>query len=335
MKVLITGATGFLGSHLVEFLAKQGHEVFALVRNEEKFNKLNLPAKPISGYLQSDGPHDWIKKLPYDLDAVIHNAGIVHSFNPRDFYDINSRATKQLIEDLKIMFPHQLRFCLISSLAAAGASEKKKPLTEDLEPKPISHYGHSKHLAEIYLNELAPSQWKKTIIRPPIIIGPRDEGFVDVFTMVKNGFIIIPGMDGHHKEYSFVCVFDLVTAIHRAIKLNVKKTTPEIFFISHPRACTYGELIARIMKLVNPTKRVKVNLPIFIVFIGAFLNRILHSFFPKYNFRLTPDKAMEINGSSWVCSSSKADELLSLNYEWNLEQTLKVTYEDYKNSGKV
>lgn len=335
MKILITGATGFLGSHLVEFLAKNGHEIFALVRDEEKFQKLNLPAIPIIGTLQSEYSHEWIKKLPYDLDAVIHNAGIVHSFDPRDFYDVNARATKQLIDDLAIMFPQNFRFCLISSLAAAGPSQKKKPRTEEDQAAPISHYGHSKHLAEIYLKDCSPNAWKKTIIRPPIIIGPRDEAFLDVFTMVKQGLILIPGLDGHHKEYSFVCVFDLINAISKAILYNPKRSDPEIFFVSHPRPFTYGELLARITNLVEPTKRVKINLPHFAIFLAAGLNRLLHSFFPKFNFRLTPDKAMELKAQAWVSSSNKADELLAINYQWNLEQTLKTTFDEYKSKGKV
>lgn len=335
MKILITGATGFLGSHLVEFLAKNGHEIFALVRDEEKFHKLNLPAHPIMGSLQYEHPHDWIKKLPHDLDAVIHNAGIVHSFDPRLFYDVNSRATKQLIDDLAIMYPQQLRFCLISSLAAAGPSEKKKPRVEENKESPISHYGHSKHLAEIYLKEDGPQNWKKTIIRPPIIIGPRDEAFVDVFTMIKKGFILIPGMDGHHKEYSFVCVFDLINAINKAVLYTPKKNDPEIFFVSHPRPFTYGELLARITNLIEPTTRVKLNLPHFVIFIVASFNRLFHSFYPKFNFRLTPDKAMELKAQAWVSSSNKADEFLSINYQWNLEQALKITFDDYKSKGKV
>lgn len=335
MKILITGATGFLGSHLTKHLAQMGHQIFALVRNEEKFQKLNLPATPIVGELRFDGPHHWIKKLPHDLDAVIHNAGIVHSFNPKKFYDINSRATKQLIEDLAIMYPQQLRFTLISSLAASGASSKGRPRTEEDEPKPISHYGHSKHLAEIYLGERAPATWKKIIIRPPVIIGPGDEAFVDVFTMVKKGFVVVPGLQGDEKEYSFVCVYDLIDAIAKTFKLNLKKTTPEIFFIGHPKPFTYGELLEKITELVNPPKRFNLRVPFILIFIAACLNRLLHSFFPQFDFRLTPDKAMEIKEDYWVCSATHADELMSLNYQWTFEQTLKTTHEDYKNQNKL
>jgi len=335
MKILITGATGFLGSHLVELMAKEGHEILALVRDEEKFKKLNLPAKPIMGDLQSEHPHEWIKKLPHDLDAVIHNAGIVHSFNPRDFYDVNSRATKQLLDDLAIMFPQTLRFCLISSLSAAGPSQKKKPLKEEDKAHPIGHYGHSKHLAEIYFDKIAPASWKKTIIRPPIIIGPRDEAMVDFFTMVKKGLIIIPGLDGQHKEFSFVCVFDLINTINKALLYNPKKKGPEIFFVAHPRPFTYNELIARVTNLLKPAKRFTIILPNFIIFLAAIINRFIHFMYPDFNFRLTPDKAMELKAPAWICSSNKADELLSINYQWNLEQTLQVTFDDYKNKGKI
>ncbi len=335
MKILITGATGFLGSHLTEYLAQAGHELFVLVRDEEKFKKLNLKATAIVGSLRYDKAHDWIHELPHDLDAVIHNAGIVHAFDFKKFYDTNARATERLIEDLATLYPNNLRFCFISSLAASGPSLPKKQKTEEEPLTPVSHYGHSKHLAEIYLEKKAPATWKKTIIRPPIIIGPRDEGMLDVFKMIKQGIIAIPGLKGQHKEFSFVAVFDLISIIEKAILFNPKKNTPEAFFVAHPRAFTYSELIARISNLVGPAKKMKFHVPIFILFLAACFNHLLHRLNPKKDFRLTLDKIMEIKASGWVSSSSKADEVLAINYQWNLEQILKVTFEDYQKSKKL
>ena len=76
MKILVTGSTGFVGSHLCQLLDKSGHEVYALVRNPSKAKEFNIPGHHIKGDLSS---FDWVATLPDDLDAVVHTAGIVHS----------------------------------------------------------------------------------------------------------------------------------------------------------------------------------------------------------------------------------------------------------------
>ena len=100
MKILITGATGFVGSHLNERLRSEGHETFLLVRNEKKAKEFNLEGNFISGSLSADKELQWLSHLPEDLDSVVHVAGIVHSPKNEDFVNINTLGTKNLFKQL-------------------------------------------------------------------------------------------------------------------------------------------------------------------------------------------------------------------------------------------
>ncbi len=181
MKVLVTGATGFVGSHLCDLLTKNNHQVFALVRNPTKAKEFGVPGVHLQGDLSS---FEWINDLPKDLDAVVHTAGIVHSFDSKDFYDVNATATKALIEALASF--DGLKFTLVSSQAAGGPSPKSNPAKEDANAA-VSDYGRSKRLAEEYV-ACAPKSWSVSVVRPPMVIGPRDPAVLDIFKMVKSQY---------------------------------------------------------------------------------------------------------------------------------------------------
>lgn len=203
MKVFITGATGFVGGHLVESLTNEGIENIGLARSLDKWNSFDLPGSPLLGDLNPDSIDNWIKKLPADLTHVVHTAGIVHSFNKDQFFKVNTQGTKTLFKKLKERYP-KLHFVFISSLAAVGPSSNGLPHHELSELKPTSQYGRSKKEAEDYLKLNLPSEWSLTIIRPPMVIGPRDPAVLDIFKMVKSRLVLETGLKGRKKQYSFV-----------------------------------------------------------------------------------------------------------------------------------
>lgn len=333
--ILVTGATGFIGSHLCELLLKEGHNVYALARNEQKFLKLGIPATLILGELKHSSRNNWIDELPPDLDVVVHTAGIVHSFKEKEFYTVNYRKTEHLINELLENFP-TLHFILLSSLSAQGPDKKNKILKESSKANPVCHYGNSKLLGEIALKKCDGPGWKKTVIRPSMVIGPRDQGVLDVFRMVKSGLVLLPGLDGMKKRYSFVNVFDLNNLIYRAICYPpLTSTKTKIFLAAHPEPVYYSELIDSIKKVQNKNWSFNLRLPIFFVKLVAFSTALINKFFPKIDFRLTPDKVDQIKQKAWVCSSSKAMEELEMQYTHDLESTIKTTYEDYHQRGWI
>lgn len=330
MKILVTGATGFVGSHLCEKLVKEGHKVFALARNEEKFKKFGVPGKLIKGSLEYKSRNLWVNDLPDDLDAVVHTAGIVHTFNIKNFYDTNSKATKRLVKDLKERYK-KLKFTFISSHSVAGPSDNFLPVDEESSPQPVSHYGHSKYLGEISLYEVAPKTWDINIIRPTMVIGPRDSGILDIFKMVNSGLVILAGIDGKIKRYTFVCIFDLVDVIVKSLSYKkIGTSNIEIFYAGHPKTLTYRDLINKVQYCLNKNNVIFLSLPIFVIRIFAWVLLMLKKVIPSVDFRLTPDKVSEIKPQAWVCSSKKSRELLHVSYQWDLDQTLAETFKDYK-----
>jgi nucleoside-diphosphate-sugar epimerase len=327
VKILITGATGFIGPHIMRAFHQGGHEVYGLARSVEKFENLKLPGACLHGSLSSAVPNQWIDELPESIDLVIHAAGLIHSFNSADFYQTNSYATKQLIHDLKNKYP-RLKFILVSSLAAVGPSlNAENMITESQAPRPVGHYGKSKLLAESYLQEFAPKGWETTIVRPPIIFGPGDPAFLDLFKMIKNKRIIEVGKKGLHKNFSFICVHDLVDNIVQ-LSLKDKMDSSQTYFLSHCSVVEFQEIISTIQKLLEVDKLKTFTIPHTPLYALSFLFKTINYVFPL-NIRLTPEKITELKYNHWVCSNHKSKKELQSVYKWNLQQTLKVTYEDY------
>lgn len=326
MIYLVTGATGFLGSHLVDSLISQGHTVYSLARSSKKVKEFNVKGHIIYGDLSIESIKSWTLKLPEVIDTVIHTAGIVHSYNKEDFFKINTQSTIHLYDEITRRYSNG-HFIFISSLAAAGPGEINSLPNESHKAVPVSSYGKSKHNAETSLLNNDRNGWRTNIIRPPMVIGPRDPAVLDIFKMVKSKLVLYPGIDAGKKKYSFVCVFDLVKSI---IELShSKELNKEVFYISYPETITYNLLIETIK---HEYKSTIIILPIPFIFIKL-ISSILNSLNKVITMtaRLTPDKTFELAPMNWTCDSSKSRNLLGLDYSWNLNETIKVTKDDYMN----
>ncbi len=323
MKILVTGASGFVGSHLCEKLLKEHHEVYALVRTPNKFDLKHNKLTVIQGDLDQS-QLDWVNALPSDLDSCVHTAGIVHSYLNDEFYRVNAIGTENLVNSLKGKF-NSLHFVLISSLAAAGPSlgpGKRNEIDIDF---PVSVYGRSKKEAEVVLRKAAPAAWSTAIIRPPMVIGPRDSAVLDIFKMVQSGLILLPGSNSRKKLYSFVCVFDLVETIF--LVLEKRKST--VYYSSNPQTVTFNELILEIKKQLKKNWLIWIPLPLLFV---KLLTLILNFFYKlrPHPLRLTPDKYHELKAINWTCDGNKSELELGQVYNYNLEHTITVTLVDYR-----
>ncbi len=329
MKILVTGATGFVGSHLCEYLYAKGHQVYGLARNPSKFAAYKLPGQIIVGDLSSYYANSWLNQLPSDLDAVIHTAGLTHSLDYRKFYKVNTRKTKRLITDLGDRYP-KLRFILISSLAAVGPSDLGEMVDEQTPPRPVSHYGHSKFQAEVALQEEAPETWKKLIIRPPMVIGPRDPAILEIFKMIKKGLILYPGKDAENKTYSFIAVHDLIEIIGRSLTYASPQRGTEVFMPGYPEPIRYHQIIDQILLLLKVEQVKKIHVPLWVIHLATNCLRLVARFYPALDSQLTPDKIAEIKPDCWVCDPSKSQNALNFSYHFDLASTLEMTYQDYR-----
>lgn len=324
MKILITGANGFVGSHLCEKLISDGHEVFALVRSPHKFTvEKHERLTVIKGDLDRE-TLSWVDSLPSDLETCIHTAGIVHTFMPEEFYRVNSEGTEHLVRNLKKQFMN-LHFILISSLAASGPSLGKSSRSELDMDFPVSVYGRSKKKAEELLSINAPTSWQLSVIRPPMVIGPRDTAVLDIFKMVQGGVILLPGHNSKTKLYSFVCVFDLVDTI--TLVMNQKKKG--VFFSANPQVISFEQLIVEIKKQLKQKWMFYLPMPLFLVRLMAVVLNFIYRLFP-HNLRLTPDKYHELAATNWTCNANKSEVELGQVYNYDLERTITMTLIDYK-----
>jgi nucleoside-diphosphate-sugar epimerase len=315
LKILVTGATGFVGSHLCEKLLSDGHEVYCLVRNKKKFETFKIPGIPVEGSLSEKGPNGWCSKLPADLDACVHIAGLLHSFSQNKFYEINTNAVEQLVLDLSKKYP-TLKFLFLSSLSARG------PLNV-----PLSHYGKSKLAGETALLEKAPSGWKNLIFRAPIVIGPRDPGILDLFKMVKSRLVLYPGTSGADNSYSFVSVYDLVNLIAQVLKDDQLKSG--IFYPAKSSIIKYKDLVLEIKKLMGIKGIINLQVPLPIISLLSQLFLLLNKF-KIFDFKLTPDKVLDIRHNEWVCDWRDSKPSFDFDFKWGLSEILAETLKDYR-----
>ena len=142
MKALVTGATGFIGSHLVEELIKKGYGVTCLVRKTSHLKWIEgLDVTILCGDCEDEGSLD---HLPPDFDYIFHLAGLTKARKDEDFFCVNARGTENLMKAISTKVPGLKRFIYLSSLSATGPSNNGTPLNETTVPKPVSSYGKSK-----------------------------------------------------------------------------------------------------------------------------------------------------------------------------------------------
>ncbi len=333
MKILVTGSTGFVGKNLCKTVVADGHELFAQARDRAKFQRLQIPGTFIDGDLSPSSVAQWTKQLPEDLNLVIHTAATVHSFNVRDFYDVNFRGTEALVKELSLRF-NKITFILISSLSAAGPTKKgADAITEKDSVNPINNYGQSKLMAELILRDISPSSWKNIVLRPPIIIGAEDDAFFDLIEMVQNKYVIYPGKGSENNLYSFVAIEDLVDNIANIIALKTKVAF-DTFFISNPQPITFDKIISEIEKNLEKKEIVPIHLPLFLLHLFAMLLFFINRLGIKIKLRITNDKVFELAQKSWICSSQKSQNEFNATYKFSVESSIKSAVDSYLNLRK-
>jgi dihydroflavonol-4-reductase len=208
MRILVTGATGFIGAHLCRALVDRGHEVVALVRDAKKA-ATELPASgvtPLAGDLSLFEREDLV--LPA-CDVVIHLAGVVAAKSPELYDAVNFEAVRSLVKALARQSWRPRRLLFASSLAAAGPTDTRVPITERDPAAPIEPYGRSKLKAEQFLQAEAP--FPTTSFRPSLVFGPRDTATLAFFKMAKRGFGF--RIAGAPQALSYIDVDDAVAGI--------------------------------------------------------------------------------------------------------------------------
>lgn len=240
MKAFVTGATGFVGSHLVDALLARGDKVTALARSAPKAEALTrLGARVVRGDLDDDKALD---EALEGQDAVYHVAGATAALDETAFLHCNVQGT---INVLNAAARHgQPRFIFVSSMAAAGPAVPGTPLTGAEPPRPVTAYGRSKLGAE---QAVIRSNLPWAVIRPPTVYGPRDREVLKMFQMIRWG--IAPVFGDGTQELSAVHGADLATALIAAGTSNA--ATGRIYYACHPQVFTSGDFVRMIAEIMG------------------------------------------------------------------------------------
>lgn len=322
MKVLVTGATGFIGSHLVEALVQRGAQVRCLVRDKKHLGWVkDFPVEFVVGNCQDK--HS-LKQAVKDIDQVFHLAGATTAVKEKTYFEVNALGTENLVKACIEINPRLNKFIHISSQAAAGPCRigGKKKETDACEP--VSPYGKSKLLGE----QLALSHSHELpllILRPCAVYGPRDKGFYAFFKCLSRN--IIPCLSGIDQHISMCHVQDLVRAI--LLAADARSEHGDIFFISdgqdYPMA-EIGDIFTQAMKI----SALRLRIPKQILFGMAFFAECFSRVSGKPSI-MNRGKAAEMIQQNWVCDITKARTLLGFEPRISLARGAESTVAWYKN----
>ena len=334
MKILITGASGFIGSFIVEEALRRGFETWAAVRKSS--SKAFLQDERIHLIELNLSSEEQLKEQLKDhqFDYVVHAAGVTKCLHKEDFFRINTEGTKHLVRALMATQHNLQRFVYISSLSIMGAIREEQPyqeIRESDEAKPNTAYGKSKLEAEQWLSQLPRSLegdggrlFPYVILRPTGVYGPRERDYFMMAKSIKAHTDFAVGFK--QQDITFVYVTDVVQAVFLACEKGV---TGRRYFLSDGevyQSSTFSDLIRK--ELGNPWW-IRITAPIWllriITFCGEYAGRITGKVTALNN-----DKFHIMRQRNWRCDIEPARRELGYEPQVKLEEGVKRSIAWYK-----
>ncbi len=327
MRALITGATGFIGSHMAEFLVSEGWEIVCAVRNISHLRHLKGIKVEI---LPLASMEDQIGRIA-PLEYVIHLAGLTRASNYEAFSEANVLLTRRLLDlftkpDLKASLK---RFVLVSSQSAAGPSpDGAAPVKETDPPRPVSLYGRSKLEAEeaalTYRNRLP-----LTIVRPPTVFGPRDTDVLGVFRAAR--FRLAAYIAGPERLVNIIFVEDLIQGILAAA--TSPNSIGETYFLANPEPVAWREFALTVARIMG-YRAVALPVPLSLLKVAALAGDLMAKITGSPPL-LYSDKLRDAEQIAWVCSTEKASKELHWQPRTSIEEAVKTTAGWYYDHGWI
>ncbi|MFC2075818.1 NAD-dependent epimerase/dehydratase family protein [candidate division KSB1 bacterium] len=322
MRVLVTGANGFVGSHLTEALVKRGDRVTCLVRRTSNLAWIkNLPVDFVYGELSDPA------SLPPAVDGIdlaFHVAALTRAPDRETFFRVNSAGTENLCRALAESGSDGARFVFVSSLAAGGPGGPGQVVTENDPDRPVSWYGFSKLEAEAAVKRLL-DNW--VIVRPPAVYGPRDDGLYLFHRMATRGFILIPG--GFEKIFSLIHSDDLVTGLLAAA--GKPNTSGKTFYLSDGSIYAWERLIPVFRSILGTDIKARYLPAVFHTPIMSLLQAWDH--LSQRPGALNHQKMIELKQHSWACDNSLARVELGFHPTISIQDGFRDCYRWYRAEG--
>lgn len=331
-KIIITGASGFIGSFLVEKALELGFQTWAGVRKSSSkeylqdsnilFIELNFGNKEkLIGQLKD------FKAQFGAIDYIIHNAGITKCLNPKDFDQINYQNTVNFVEALQEAKCVPSKFLLMSSLSSFGVGDEVNytPIKSADIPNPNTAYGISKLKAEQYLENT--TDFPYMILRPTGVYGPREKDYFLMLKTVKSGLDVGAGFKPQH--LTFIYVKDLVDAAFLALESPLSNRS---YFVADGDIYTDKEYTALVKKVLGKKHVLSIKVPLCILKLVSIIAENIAKVTKKPS-TLNRDKYKIMKQRNWVCDIEPLKHDLRFTPQYNLERGLTESVNWYKENG--
>ena len=324
-KILITGASGFIGSFIVEEALRQGFDTWAAVRKSSSRqyltdNRINFIELNLDSHTELERQLNG-----HNFDYVVHAAGATKCKHAGDFFRVNTKGTVNLAAAVSKTCPGLSRFVFISSLSVCGPVKENMPYTEITgsdKPCPDTAYGHSKLAAEAALDAM--KNFPFIILRPTGVYGPREKDYFMMFESIKRHVDFAAGLKP--QDLTFIYVKDLVQAVMLALEHGNNRAR---YFVSDGNVYSsrdFSDLIRH--ELGNPWM-LRIKAPLWLLravtAAGELAGRLTGSMTALNN-----DKYKIMKQRNWRCDINPAMSELGYRPQYDLRRGVKETAAWYK-----
>ena len=320
-RVLVTGGTGFVGSHLVERLLQNGYDVTCLVRNIRHLRWLkDVDVQLVQGDCTQP---ETLAEAVRGVSHVFHCAGLTKALHARDYYVVNHLGTKNLLEACARHNPGIEKFIQVSSQAAAGPSLDGLPVAEGNISRPVSDYGRSKLLAEDEVSGYK-ANFPVVILRPPSVYGPRDTDVYELFRWASRGLTI--EMTGGDRYLNLCYVEDLTKAL--LLSAECRTESGSVYFVAEHKFYSWSEFRSLLLS-TGGVKAFTIKIPFGVAYLMGLAAEV-GSLFSKKPALENRQKVLEAAQRYWLCDAGKIEKDLCFRVEYPLQKGLELTWQWYR-----
>lgn len=328
MKILVTGANGFIGSSIVNYLAKfSDYNLRILIRKTSNVERLKDVWDKLEIFYGDVRDKESLKEAVKNINLIIHSAAVLRCVNLNTYYEVNHIGTKNLIETVVEFNPNLEGIIYLSSQAAAGPSEDVRYKTVNEPSLPVSHYGKSKLLAEHELMKYK-DRFKIVILRPAAVYGPYDKDMYVYFQLAEAG--VLPSFSKNF-YIQFIYIHDVVKIINLIIE-NFMYLKTSVYFIAENR-CYDIKQIRQIFEQVVNKNIIILHIPYSVGYVAAYINEKIYKVLYNKPAVFNRDKLKELSNCFWLCDSSSVLSIFPGFTYTPLDVGIRETYKWYKENG--
>lgn len=333
MKILITGASGFIGGFLVKEALRRGYETWAGMRATSsrenlqderirfidlKYNNQETLTAQLSDFAREHGAWDY----------VVHNAGLTKTLNKKDFFRVNAENTHHFIEALAAAGCKPKKFLLMSSLSSYGQGDEEtfRPIRLDDPQLPDTAYGKSKLEAENYVRNQP--HFPYVILRPTGVYGPGEKDYFMEIKSVKSGLDFAVGFIP--QCITFIYVKDLATVVFLALEKDTIRNRH--YFVADGDVYTDESFARMIQEILGKKWVFHARIPLGLVNVACHCSEWIGKLLNK-SITLNTDKYIILKQRNWICDVTPLQDELNFTPEYPLRKGLEESIEWYRKEG--